>query len=410
MRAAHRAAPVAPRSRVPLVVGGLFAVTFAWAGAATFYIAFRDELAQTFLARQTELRLTYEDRIVDLKARLEREVTANLVERRGVAARLEAVAARQATLEARQSWLSGLAGRLSGRGASPSAAITGSIPPPAALPAASSPPAAAASGKPVPIPDEPLDLELRGRADDKHAAAHLNERLSALDASLSRVAEGSLRAVETLRQETRERSQTLRVALDATRIDTRRIAAREGPMGGPLVALPRAFDEGSFHPLAADAEAGLGEFERLAATARALPLARPLFGELEQTSGFGYRLDPFTRGPALHTGLDFRAEAGSPVLATGAGRVIAAEAAAGYGRMVEIEHEGGVTTRYGHLSSIAVMPGQVVAAGEMIGRAGASGRATGVHLHYETRIGGEPVNPARFLDAGRLIATGDLSP
>src|ERR671917_1062687 len=96
-------------------------------------------------------------------------------------------------------------------------------------------------------------------------------------------------------------------------------------------------------------------------------------GHADLTSAFGYRIDPFTRGPAMHTGLDFRAEPGAPVRATGAGQVVSAEYAGGYGNMVEIDHGNGVATRYAHLSSIAVSPGQTIAAGAVIGRAGSTG-------------------------------------
>jgi murein DD-endopeptidase MepM/ murein hydrolase activator NlpD len=127
-------------------------------------------------------------------------------------------------------------------------------------------------------------------------------------------------------------------------------------------------------------------------------------GDPDLTSGFGARIDPFTRSPALHTGLDFRADHGAPVRAAGAGRVIGAEYAGGYGNMVEVDHGNGVTTRYAHLSAIAVGVGQTVAAGTVLGRAGSTGRSTGAHLHYETRINDEPVDPQRFLRAGLKIA------
>ena len=142
---------------------------------------------------------------------------------------------------------------------------------------------------------------------------------------------------------------------------------------------------------------------RLARTVRRLPLGRPLTGELEQTSPFGARVDPFTRGLAYHTGTDFRSEEGAPVRATGAGGVTSAEYTGGYGNLVEIDHGGGLVTRYGHLSVFGVAPGDRIEAGQIVGRVGSTGRSTGNHVHYETRINGEPVNPTRFLDAGRLL-------
>ncbi|GJE61211.1 Murein DD-endopeptidase MepM [Methylobacterium trifolii] len=140
---------------------------------------------------------------------------------------------------------------------------------------------------------------------------------------------------------------------------------------------------------------------RLRRVATALPLRRPTGGEAVVSSTFGTALDPFTRGLALHTGLDLKAESGEPARATAPGRVTAAEPAGGYGNMVEIDHGHGVVTRFAHLGRIAVQPGQVVRAGDLVGQVGSTGRSTGAHLHYETRVDGEPVDPQRFLDAGR---------
>ncbi len=129
----------------------------------------------------------------------------------------------------------------------------------------------------------------------------------------------------------------------------------------------------------------------------ALPLRRPLRGEIDQTSGFGYRVDPFTRGLAMHTGIDFRDEWGAPVRATAPGRVTAAEWNGAYGQMVEVEHKGGLATRYAHLSSITVSVGDEVTAGSVVGRLGSTGRSTGPHLHYEMRVDGEAVDPQKWL-------------
>jgi murein DD-endopeptidase MepM/ murein hydrolase activator NlpD len=137
-----------------------------------------------------------------------------------------------------------------------------------------------------------------------------------------------------------------------------------------------------------------------------VPYRKPVVGEIELSSGFGVRNDPFVGRPAMHTGLDFRASMGDPARATADGRVTNAGWAGGYGRMVEIDHGNGLATRYGHLSKIDVKVGQVVKTGEVIGEVGSTGRSTGPHLHYETRINGEAVDPQRFLRAGARFAQG----
>ena len=112
------------------------------------------------------------------------------------------------------------------------------------------------------------------------------------------------------------------------------------------------------------------------------------------------RIDPFLARPAMHTGLDFRGDTGEAIRVTAGGTVVSAGWSGGYGRMVEVDHGNGLSTRYGHLSEIDVKVGQTVKAGQTVGRMGSTGRSTGPHLHYETRIDGEAVDPQKFLHAG----------
>jgi murein DD-endopeptidase MepM/ murein hydrolase activator NlpD len=171
--------------------------------------------------------------------------------------------------------------------------------------------------------------------------------------------------------------------------------------GGPLV--PATGRDGLFENLTIRTEASVARLGRLRRSVRGLPFGEPIKGELDLSSGFGYRIDPFTRSLAVHTGLDFKAETGAPVHATGAGRVVTADYSGAYGNLVEIEHGNGVTSRYGHLSVITVSVGQAVKLGSPIGRVGSTGRSTGPHLHYETRLEGEAIDPQRFLRAGAQI-------
>jgi Membrane proteins related to metalloendopeptidases len=100
--------------------------------------------------------------------------------------------------------------------------------------------------------------------------------------------------------------------------------------------------------------------DRLNRTLALVPYRKPVIGEVEFTSGFGVRSDPFLGRPAMHTGLDFRAAMGDPVRATANGKVISSGWAGGYGRMVEIDHGNGLSTRYGHLSEINVKVGEAI--------------------------------------------------
>lgn len=126
------------------------------------------------------------------------------------------------------------------------------------------------------------------------------------------------------------------------------------------------------------------------------PSIWPVAGKLE--SGFGGRRNPFGGGSyEFHSGQDIDAEHGAPVIAGASGKVSFAGWQNGYGQLVVIDHGGGLTTRYGHLSQIQVTEGQTVSRAQQIGLVGSTGRSTGPHLHYEVRINDEPVNPLQYL-------------
>ena len=119
------------------------------------------------------------------------------------------------------------------------------------------------------------------------------------------------------------------------------------------------------------------------------------------TSYFGYRYHPILHFTRFHAGLDIGAAWGSPIVAAGDGRVVAAGWAGGYGREVQIAHGGGLVSLYGHMSEIVAQPGSFVRQGQVIGYVGSSGLSTGPHVHFEVRMGGSPVNPlgVRFTSA-----------
>ncbi|MBU6436548.1 MAG: M23 family metallopeptidase, partial [Betaproteobacteria bacterium] len=117
-------------------------------------------------------------------------------------------------------------------------------------------------------------------------------------------------------------------------------------------------------------------------------------------SGFGWRIDPFTHQSALHTGLDFVAEPGTPILAAAGGVVMVAEFNPSYGNMIDIDHGNGLVTRYAHASKLLVKPGDIVRPGQHIADSGSTGRSTGPHLHFEVLVDGVPQDPAKFLAAG----------
>ncbi len=176
--------------------------------------------------------------------------------------------------------------------------------------------------------------------------------------------------------------------------------------GGPLA--PLSFTTRGEEPTTDTLRANrlLNQMDRLnlyRIAAQKAPFASPLKSAFRFTSQFGYRRDPKTGGRRMHSGVDFAAGLGTPLYSTADGVVTHAGWSSGYGRLVKIQHEFGIETRYAHLSRFGVKVGQRVSRGQRIGDMGASGRVTGVHLHYEVRVGGKAVNPMIYIKAANDV-------
>ena len=177
---------------------------------------------------------------------------------------------------------------------------------------------------------------------------------------------------------------------------------------------------GPFHPYPVDpAEAAKAEAEEaqrfrsifegnddsalISAAIGQIPFAPPVVSDGRYSSGFGRRTDPLNGKVAMHSGLDYAAPKGTPILATADGVVVEAGRRTGYGETIQIRHEFGLETVYAHLNQIRVKMGQRVQQGERIGDMGSTGRSTGSHLHYEVRLNEAPLNPMKFIEAGRDV-------
>jgi murein DD-endopeptidase MepM/ murein hydrolase activator NlpD len=178
--------------------------------------------------------------------------------------------------------------------------------------------------------------------------------------------------------------------------------------GGPYVPLSKPSLEQLQHAVkgldeAADLHTDLftyfeSRLQESRLTALMVPSAPPVDGAVG--SGFGFRSDPFNGRAALHTGLDFPAEIGTPIKAAAGGIVISKDTHPAYGNVLEIDHGNGLVTRYAHCSSIEVNVGAVVKRGQVVAKVGNTGRSTGSHLHFEVLVDGVPQDPAKFLAAG----------
>jgi murein DD-endopeptidase MepM/ murein hydrolase activator NlpD len=192
--------------------------------------------------------------------------------------------------------------------------------------------------------------------------------------------------------------------VEAVEDTSRKLAEKSGVVSQQIV-LPGT--GGPALPLDANSLAALeGKMNQLERSMRAYenvlrergytPSVWPVVGKLE--SGFGGRRNPFGGNSyEFHSGQDIDAAMGDPVVAGASGKVTFVGWQNGYGQLVVIDHGGGLTTRYGHLSHIDVDQDQTVQRGQFIGRVGSTGRSTGPHLHYEIRINDEPVNPLQYL-------------
>jgi murein DD-endopeptidase MepM/ murein hydrolase activator NlpD len=173
--------------------------------------------------------------------------------------------------------------------------------------------------------------------------------------------------------------------------------------GGPFIPYTGRMGRAkALGPAFAALEGALFRMEVLERTLVAMPSGKPASITL-MSSGFGYRSDPFTGGGAMHSGLDFKGPKGTPILAAAPGRIRSVGTQGGYGQTIEIDHGQGVMTRYAHMSGYDARVGDLVAAGEQIGRMGSTGRSTGSHLHFEVHINGAPVNPRRFLEVNKDV-------
>lgn len=386
------------------------------------YLMFHDDMLASLMRRQASMQFAYEDRIAALRSQIDSIASRQLLNQDSFEGKMAELAVRQAKLESRSALLAAVAAKVEPQdlSAAPRRAATPEVAAPA--PARAEPPVARDDFRPIP---EGFDLRrahpLAPPSEDVSQnvdPASPDQRLHTLAASFDRIEQHQIAALNGLKTPAAAKAQRLREAFAEAGLPVERMvrqaqgrADTDGvttvAMGGPYVPAP---------PL----ERGGGEFEHAYASLnssivtmeglrRALPFAPvrpPLPGPLDVTSTFGYRTDPFLGRPALHTGMDFRGEYGEAVRATAAGRVVSAGALGGYGNMVEIDHGAGLSTRYGHLSRIAVEEGQWVQAGAELGAIGSTGRSTGPHLHYEVRMDGAPVDPSRYIKAGRLLNAG----
>jgi murein DD-endopeptidase MepM/ murein hydrolase activator NlpD len=427
-----------------LAIWLLAAILLAWYLFATLYIVMRDDLVVSLLSGQRRAHYAYEDRIVDLRTKIEQISARQVVNQDSIEDRVSGIVARQAELEARQVMVAELGNRAASTGLALSAAPQQAIPAaPAVMPSFTEPLTTGAlpfAPRLVPAKPTPLDQPLpEANTTPGKTSAPLPIRgsipqvVKEVEKRAALVEQSQFKALETIEGTARNQVTLSRKTVAALGLDLARFgkfASAEGEMkpvrkiepldalmlrdvsqnngdnsamGGPLLPARPVQDSERFEHYFARSEQALSAAGQAKTVIESLPIGRPMGAAFDITSSFGTRVDPFTRGYALHAGIDFRAPTGTPVRTIAAGTVIEAGVSGGYGRMVEIDHGFGLTTRYAHLSAIHVEEGQRIEKGATIGLVGSTGRSTGPHLHYEVRVDEDAMDPMRFIRAARIL-------
>lgn len=379
------------------IVVGTLMIMAVWSIATGSYFAFRDDVLTRLIGRQAKMQIAYEDRIAELRAAVDRITSRQLLDQEQFEQKLNALLKRQTALEHRTMTLGD------------DLLTTGSVPQLRKTPAEAK---ADTRAKPSPIsdtvifvppPDREARLHSREPAGITRIAAGndtggLNGVLARVAYSLDSVERRQAALLTDLEQHFGGKVRRIRSVLDDLGVKTTMPPAA---IGGPFVpARPPGVGATAFERQLYRINLARAQISRYSRTLANVPVRKPVVGSADMSSPFGVRTDPFNGRAAMHTGIDLRGGRGEPVQATANGKVTHAGREGGYGKMIEIDHGNGVATRYGHLSKISVKVGQTVRAGQVLGLIGSTGRSTGPHLHYETRINNEAVNPQKFLRAG----------
>jgi murein DD-endopeptidase MepM/ murein hydrolase activator NlpD len=374
-----------------------------WSVLTGTYFAFHDDVLKRLIGRQAEMQFAYEDRIAELRAQVDRIASRQLLDQEQFEQKLEQVVRKQGLLEQRAATLSSF----------PDMTTTGSVPKGGR--GADTP--KGAPPKPSPINDTiifqtPGDREARleSRAlpvfNLRNAAktkGGVEGALARMQESLDKLESKQASALSAMEESFDSKARRIRGVLSDLGISAGKAppaSSAAGAVGGPFVAANLGSEEKSFERQLYRIHISRAQFDKLTRTLSDVPVRKPVSGEIDMSSGFGMRMDPFLRSPAMHTGLDMRGDTSDPVRVTANGTVTTAGVNGGYGKMVEVDHGNGLATRYGHLSAIDVKVGERVRIGQIIGKIGTTGRSTGPHLHYETRVDGEAVDPQKYLRAG----------
>src|SRR3954454_217801 len=309
------------------IVVGTVTVLGMWSAATATYFAFRDDVLTRLIARQAEMQYAYEDRIAELRSKIDRTTSRQLLDQEQFDQKLDQIMRRQTALESRATAL----------GAIPDASVTGSIRPSGRGAAVDAP--SSATPKPSPIsdtvifvapPDREARLESRApvtiapQPNQFAKVQGFDNVVVRLQTSLDQVERKQMAALSGVEDSLESRARRMRGVINDLGLDFAQLeaAAPRSGVGGPFVPVKLSADGSPFDRQLYRINITRVQVDKLNRTLALVPYRKPVIGEVEFTSGFGVRSDPFLGRPAMHTGLDFRAASGDPVRATANGKVL----------------------------------------------------------------------------------------
>ena len=369
---------VSPISQISLLIIGL--IGLCWMAYASINIVFKEQLLELKQQRLFEARLDYENRLSELRASVERINDRLLLDQKSYLKKVDEVKAEFDDLAEQQKKMEDFFQE-------------GWFP---------LKPNAASGPTQYPNKEGAAEALFTKRyAADFRASSEVVKPLVEMDENFRNLHDKQPSLLKLAHSYSRQKLNTTMVLLTKLGINlpgpAMPASADAGAMGGPFISLPEpARREAEISDGMQSVHALLEQERKVRSAVAALPLVKPMEQITGISSFFGYRKDPLRLSLAFHGGIDFKGVYGEPVLATSNGPVTWAGAHGPYGNLVEIFHDNGVSTRYGHLRSANVSLGQEISRGDIIGWMGNTGRSTGPHLHYETRVNGRVIDPHNF--------------
>ncbi|MBS9720540.1 M23 family metallopeptidase [Tianweitania sp. BSSL-BM11] len=356
---------------------------------ATTYLVLRDDLIGASVAWQARMQQAYEDRIATLRSQIDRITSRQLLDQQLMEQKVNELIERQTALTERQNVIAPIVERVN---TAPTGEESERIEKKPQLGTVSPDQSGFKASQIAAL------WKTRTESLNKTPAEKADLAFSTITKSLRHVEDDQLKRLESLADDAYQTADKISQALASAGLVID-VDYDKANVGGPLIEIDKSQ---VFDTRVRELNAAFRMLDTVKDQARSLPVANPAPGR-PVSSSFGVRRDPIIGTAALHSGMDFRTGTGTPIRATASGTVVSAGWSGGYGRMVEVEHGQGFTTRYAHMSEILVVPGEKIERGMIVGKTGSSGRSTGPHLHYEVRKNGTALDPLRFITAGRQI-------